>query len=325
MRYVQLASFENHLSQSEPDHLCTEYLVFLADPFERRQIMEHTYRLFPPQLERFSFRGGEKNFEKLKEEVQNFSLFVQERLFVIDELEVFSEKEKKELVSFLQQKDPKTRWILGAKSAQPLFSFMEGDGVILDLSKEKPWEREKRLVYQAQNYAKGQGKRVSIDALSLLFEYVGYDLAKLQQELLKLFCYTEEKKSVEKQDVIDCIKPDKTQNLWKWAEGVVWEKERDSMPDTLHALLPLIRSQLILGRKIACLLESKVAELEWGEYLPRIWPKVLEKRKGQVKLFTERYFEKGLKVLFEVEKLLREGSHHEEALLDWFQTELHRK
>ena len=116
----------------------------------------------------------------------------------------------------------------------------------------------------------------------------------------------------------------KSYTLWQIAERVVWGETIEAEEGDLSflALINALRAQLELGRKIASLEAAGVPEERWSEFLPRIWPKILEKRRSQVKKLGARYFERGMELLLDLEELSRQGSSQDRALLDRFRIAL---
>src|SRR5690606_14248909 len=127
------------------------------------------------------------------------------------------------------------------------------------------------------------------------------------------------------EDVI-CITPlSKTATLWQMAEDVVWDGKPFTSVDatSFHTLIIALRGQLHLGLTLATLIEEKRPAGEWGAYLPKLWPKILEKRSSQAARLGSSYFSKGLSRLFDVELSSRNSSTQYGALLDLFRAELY--
>jgi DNA polymerase III delta subunit len=204
-------------------------------------------------------------------------------------------------------------------------SAAEKEGIVLDSLAEKPWDKEKRLADTLAQRAKNAGKNLLPDVLPLLFERLGMDPALLVSEMDKLICYSGDQLNIAKEDVLAISPASRTSTLWHIAEEVIWEgavfPELD--PNAFHALIPALRNQLHLGLTLASLIEQKYPSDQWNQFLPKLWPKTLEKRSSQAARIGSLFFEKGLAKLLHIELLSRTSSTHTRALLDLFQAKLH--
>lgn len=312
MRFSSTRSFQKHLSTAAPDHLCHCYLVIAFDDYERNKILKG---IVPCGV---FFSGAEVSGSQILEALSP-TLFGSEPAVLVDEVEKLDKKEQQMLAAHL----PAAGYLLlGARKKIPLASAVEKEGVILDLSEEKPWDKEKRIAEQLFEKVNRAGKRLASDVPALLFERIGTDPAMLDREIEKLLCFIGERPTIERSDVFRCCPVTTTHTLWQIAEEVVWgEGKLPPDPNLFHALLPALRSQLQLGAKIASLSPRE----EWSQYLPKVWPKTLEKRRRSVERLGAAYFQKGLRLLFEVELLSRTGSNQFAPLLDLFRMSLHAR
>ncbi|MCC6127978.1 MAG: hypothetical protein IT584_02125 [Chlamydiae bacterium] len=179
---------------------------------------------------------------------------------------------------------------------------------------------------QLSERAKGAGKHFSSGAQQALLERVDKDAALLEKELDKLICYIGEKSSIEPSDVSQISASSRSQTLWQMAEEMVWEAKYIERIDEsmFHGLTAALRSQLQLGLKISSLVEANRSLSEIGLRVPKVWPKMLEKRIFQATQFQSEYFKKGLQLLFKIEMLSRSNSGDLLALLDFFRASLRK-
>jgi DNA polymerase-3 subunit delta len=298
------------------------YLLAIPDDYERQKTIKTllTQLVFDGSSPLF-FYGSEMEIGEVSDALQSPSLFGGESVVVIDEVEKIGKKELQILSSILQGSFS-GYLILAARLKTSLFSLIEKSGVVLDLTEEKPWEKERRILEQIHLKAQNGGKRLSSDVAPLLFEKLGFDLALLDQEMDKLICFVGDRPTIERADVFRLTPTSRQETLWKMAEEIVWEKGQNKVTESFYAMIPALRSQLQMGLKIASLHQSGLPQEKWSEYLSKVWPKTLEKRKSQALKLGSSYFSKGLGALFEVEKLSRTDSSQEEALLDFFRMSL---
>jgi DNA polymerase-3 subunit delta len=327
MRYQNLKSFQKHLSSAAPHNLCRVYLVAIPDDFERAKGIDAILSyLLTPDSPAARFTGTDLVLRDLLDALQSPSLLGGDPIVILDEIEKMPKKQAQTLADFLESASLGGYLLLGARAKSPLAPTVERLGVIFDLLDEKPWDKEKRMMEQLSERAKNAGKRLNPDVVSFLFERLEKDAALLESEIDKLICYVGERASIEREDVLRICSANRTHTLWQMAEEVIWEGGSLSSIDSasFHAVIPVLRSQLQLGLKITALIECKLPAEEWGVHLPKLWPKVLEKRSSQAARLGSAYFRKGLDRLFEIELLSRSGSTQYAALLDLLRTHLCR-
>jgi len=322
MKYPNLKAFQKHLSSAAPHNLCRMYLVAISDDFERMNALDSilAYLATPP----IRFSAADCNLLDVLDAMQSMSLFG-ESVILLDELEKFSKKQVQTLCENLSA--PAGYVLFGTRSKTPLAPLVEKEGIVLDLLEEKPWDKEKRLAEQLIDRAKNAGKRLSPDAPSLLFERLGVDPALLESEIDKLICYVGDRPLIAREDILQISPASRTATLWQTAEDVVWEgKEFPSLDSAaFHGLIPALRNQLHLGLTLATLIDEKCPSEQWSRYLPKLWPKTLEKRSSQAAHLGAPYFRRGLDKLFDIELLSRTNSTQYRALLDLFRAQIHAR
>ncbi len=320
MKYQNLKSFQKHLANAAPHHLCRFYLVAIADDYERAKTLDAILKLIATPPTHFS--GADCSLRDLLDALQTMTLFGDSPVVVLDEAEKLAKKDLLTLRDSLSGYPG--YFLLGARAKTIMTELIEKEGVILDLLEEKPWDKEKRLAEQLIEKAKAAGKKLMPDGAMLLFERLGADAALLDSELNKLICYVGERPVISREDILLLSPASKTATLWQSAEEVIWEKGAFPSLDvaSFHALLPALRSQLHLGLTLATLIEEKCPSDQWNQFLPKLWPKTLEKRSSQAARLGSSFFRKGLEKLFEVECLSRTNSTQYRALLDLFQANL---
>lgn len=321
MRYHNFRAFCKHLQSAAPDHLCRYYFVAVEDDYERKMAVSAVLSYFPKSsIVRLS--GTSVCCRELIELLFSPSLFGGESLVFLDDADKVGKKEIQTLSSLMSSASPCGYFLSASRSKTILSSTFEKVGVVLDLIDEKPWDKEKRLTEQVGERVARAGKRIAADALALLFERLGMDAAFLDSEIDKLVCFIGEKPMIERSDVFR-VSALREKQVWQMVEEIVWEGGAYFIDASFfHTLIPALRSQFQTGLKILDLLDQATPRDQWSLYLPRIWPKMLEKRISQVMRLGRIYFLRGLELLFDVECLSRTGSTREHALLDFFRFSL---
>jgi hypothetical protein len=295
MKFQNILAFQKHLTSSAPDHFLPVYGFIIKDSYERRYMIEKTYRFLKhyfPQLEMEVLEEG-KALET--------SLFSNERLIVIDGIEKWKGAELKRLIVEVKEASPKNRFALAGEGIPASFyDAVEQNLVCLDLSQEKPWDRKKRLLEEGIQIGMKIGKKISIPVMEEILLRVGEDLGALKNEVEKLALYQMKKQEITLEDVALLTKERIGENSWRIAEGVVLGESIED-PDCrdlsdLFALFGQIRFFLYIGLELT-------EKMKKG--LPLMHPSL---KKGQIEkwaFFVSRidpdFFSKALCFLFERE------------------------
>lgn len=322
MIFRDFVTFKKHLSSpGSTSSRC--YLLSIADDYERAKAAKLVISyLLSDGASPLFFSGAELEMRDLYDALQSPSLFGGEAVVFVDDVEKIGKKDLQALSSQITELQFDGFLILGSRLKTSLLPIIEKSGVVFDLIDEKIWDKEKRIIEQMSRRVENGGKRLSSDAAPLLLERVGSDSALLDQEIDKLICFVGSRPTIERSDVFRITAASKTETLWKIAEELIWEGGQNTTTDSFYALLPALRSQLQMGLKITSLQSSGIPRGKWSEYLPKLWPKILEKRSAQAVKLGSFYFHKGLELLFEVEHLSRTGCTREQALFDLFRVKL---
>ncbi|MCB1109274.1 MAG: hypothetical protein KDK44_06420, partial [Chlamydiia bacterium] len=191
------------------------------------------------------------------------------------------------------------------------------EGVTLDLSKEKPWDKDKRIKDQIVSKAQAAGKPLDHPALEYLFGAIGPDQALLERELEKLICFAQDKKSIDLTSVQTLVMPSVQQSTWQIAEQIVWEKRlpKQISSNDFPVLVGSIRYQLELGLALCTLTPE-----QFQEHYPKLRPRAVDKyRNCHLPL---SFFEKGLQALYKAERLFKDGISNGGLCLDLFMGQL---
>lgn len=323
MKYQSLSSFQKHLVSAAPNHLCRIYLIGIANDFERAKTMDSIVKYLPGSLSRFTAKVDD--LKEVLDSMQSMSL-LGESIVVFDEVEKLLKKEMELLTKALSE--PSGYVVLGLRTRQAkLMEVAEKEGVVLDLIGEKPWDREKRIGLQVTELVRGANKSFGVGALELLFERVGFDAALLESEVEKLICYTGERAVIGREDIFAISSVSKAASFWQIAEAVIWEGGEFGTLDNnaFHAIVPALRNQLHIGLTLATLIEERRPSTEWSQFLPKLFPKTLEKRSSQAARLGSAYFKKGIEHLFDMELDSRNTSGNLNTLLDLFRAKIYAR
>ncbi len=332
MKFQTSASFEKHLTQSYPDHLAHVYLFISMCVYEKQLWTEHLTKLLKQKdanLQITRFDATETSPMIIQDEVRAPTLWGGLRVLLVDQIDKI--KPLGPFLDLLNHPAPDVFLIFLATSAKPmaeLYQKGKKDLVALDVSEEKPWDKERRLQEWLRDEARRLGKQLSSEVAAELLRHLGPDLATLHQELKKLTTFVGEKNILERKDVeAICGAKDLTTG-WQLSETVVWKQPvalQDKIADMgfLFPFLGQVRYHLQLGAQLADLIERKTAMQDLKKHFPSV--RSLEKF---IPIATERgsrFFLNGLLKLYDFELLAKSAPLDLSIAFDIFQTRLHEK
>lgn len=319
MRYQTISSWEKHLEQASPDHLCPYYFLLVEDDQERRQLVKKAASFFssgPLCLEM------DLPWETLFYQLSSPTFFEPEgALVVADYSRAPSKEELKRLKQFLLT-SPSCRLILGFPTAEKLGNWFEEKGVILEVAKNQSFGQWQQKI---QERVAQEKKQFTKEAFRYLLQGGKRTFSFWENELEKLLCFVGDKKVIEKKDV-ECSLAQEEKALWQLSFQMVWKqkvpKEIFSMEEALFfPLLAFLRKELTLGWRLALCLRQNIPPS--APSFPKLWGKQGEEKKQKAIVWKENYFKKALKGLFEVEFLAKDGINSYSSLLVLWIAELH--
>jgi DNA polymerase-3 subunit delta len=333
LKYQNSASFLKHLKDAFPDHLSLLYLIAISEEAERKKIVREIISLKKkkdPACEVIMLDGNILTGEKLREEAMMAPLWSQSRILVIDSIDKMKKSVQEVLISSFTHRLRGFSFLLGASSLKGLTDVLEKEKkelVVLDLSAEKPWDRQTRLKEWIVELAKNEKKTFGTSALSALFDRIGYQYASLEQEMNKLISYVGDKNLIEVKDVEAICCNLTSSSLWQFAEAMAWETETVKEPpfedvSSLLSFIPILRSQLQIGLKIKSLLSSGSSASDLHIHFPGIRPHSLEKFLKEAQHKPAHYFIEGIKALFSFEWNLKSSSHCFELSWELFKAKI---
>lgn len=235
------------------------------------------------------------------------SLFGTLPIALLDRIDEIGEKELLSLSEYVAHPTPNSYLILGASSLKYLADFYDKgkkEVVILDLSLEKPWQREKRMKKVCAARIASEGKIISPALLDHLFKELPLELGLIEQEISKLLCYVGEKKEISMDDMRAVVCFGKAKEGWQRADEIVWggklSMEKEEMDATLlFGLIGQIRYYLEKGLMVASLIEKGKSLQEIADEYAEISNSLLEKFSQNPR--SLEFFKRGLVLLFELE------------------------
>ncbi|MFS8563499.1 MAG: hypothetical protein LVR00_03910 [Rhabdochlamydiaceae bacterium] len=239
MKYYNLASFDKHLREAFPDHPSPTYLIVTSCPFERRQIAQKIFSLIAKKEEAFfqTFDSQATTIDTILTDLNTSSLFGGKGVIFFDGLE--SVKPLTTLTEYVSQPSPFSFLILGSSSSKSLTDlYQKGkkEMVVLDLSEEKPWDKERRIHEWLVQEAKAEGKHLPSEVAVALIDKVGPVMPALHQEIEKLLCFIGDREVISLADVQALCHCLPEANGWQLAEKVIWNKDARFVHDKIGDL-----------------------------------------------------------------------------------------
>lgn len=278
-----------------------------------------------PSASRSAFHAAETPLEKVLEQLSSQSLFGSHDIVMLDHVQELKKEGREALAPFLRSPSPFVTAIFGGSSFKPfadLYQMAKKVAIVLDLSDEKPWDREKRIREWLSSRVQREKKVLTSDAAAFLMEQCGADMALLEQELIKCICFAGERQKIELRDVEAIGSAASFPSGWQFAESLVWQggKCAHEPIDDISSLLLLIgqlRYHLQLGMQIASLLNCG----KTGQEIAQALPQVRRNLDQYISIAQKRplsFFQQGIRHLFEVESQAKNSSHDPALLLDLF-------
>lgn len=334
MKYQNIDTFNKYLNISFPNNVPNLFFVISKEDFERSKIIDSITCFFPRNnffaISRYS--AEDNNAQEVIANLNSLSLLGDKPVVVLDEVELYKSKDLQLIVSYLKDNKLKSYCVLAArdkKSLLTLFSEVDKRGVILDVSQEKTYEKEKRLSsFITERFAQNK-KSISIEARDLILTLIGLDMCMLQNEIDKISLFVGSKTNIEKEDVEAICSSLGTMTPWQIAEKIIFEEdpfivnlEKDYYIDAsfFQSLITALRYNLQEGYKVSSALEKN---LNLNELFMSTNAKILEKRKSMAKIHGSEFFKEALKELFEIDLLSKSGMSSYLFLIDLFRIKLY--
>lgn len=271
MRYHTLPALEKHLAQTpfNPHGNC--FGIQAEDDLERRFIRDKIASYFIKQFPRVAAQEidlAQANIQHVLQEIDSTDLFATEKLYVLKSPEKLTKEALELLIKKLSEAQCLGVIVEGhdVKVETKLYEKLKKQMVVLDVSKEKPWDRKARLFSWLESIATHHKKMVHKDALEMLYEKCKKQFSWMYQELEKLLCFAKDASSISAHDVQKLCGLDPEVNTYVLCEKIVFggqEGIRQALnypmqPQELFALLGQLRFQLHTGIKLQEYLKRKI-------------------------------------------------------------------
>jgi DNA polymerase III delta subunit len=316
LKFQNVTAFEKHLHSSS---LVSSYLIATSDGDERLTLASNTVSMLMkkhPGSEVIAFSAQQHAFSVVVESLSTHPLFSSHVIVRLDDANLYNKKEREILESLVIKPSGFAFLVMSSSSLKEFSSLCtsaKNDLVILDLTAEKPWDKQRRLQQWVVERGLKEGKKVSMQVALELMDACGPDMMLLEKELLKLSTYVGERPLITSDDVkkigVNYILP----TGWQMAEALVFEGKapvEDAAFD-LSDLLPLlgqVRYHWTMLRQVSYYLSQRAPKEEITTHIPQLRPASLDKYIQTASSFEALFFDEALKALFKIELLAKNSS-----------------
>ncbi len=308
------------------------WLVCHDQPQEREYILDRIKAFFSHHsIKKFSIQQGQGQLAL--DELLSFDLFSEKSLVVIEEADKWDKKGLEALSSAFAAlgEHSLVEVILVAnqsKGIEPFYKANDASCVCLDLSREKPWDKDKRLAAWCQEIAKREGKTLYLEVANRILERARGDLGLIESELKAVIDLIGDRALITMQDVQKTGAALPVELSWDFAKKLVYEEAigashvfHRGVADTSFA------SQVRYFLHIGLALCSKGSTKTTSSVTMAINKFSDQKKRHFMQMAQKRgrpFFDKGLKLLAQTEQLIRLGGK-EKALLETFCIQLEKE
>ncbi len=311
MKFTTSTAFDKHLQASRQDHLCDTYLILDPEDYVQKKWAKKI--ISADQLVE-SFDGQEANLSDLKMALESASMFTTSKCVCLYNCNKLSKEGFKSLQKYCENPHPAIRLILTGSSMPKELFFLNKSAVILDLTLEKPWDRDKRLALDVQVQFSKEKIQITLMLAEQLVKTCGSQVSIIDNETEKLICALVGKSQVSRQD-LDQIPMQPQHSIFKIGQAVLENQIKEALQMAHLQKFPiqlLIYSLRSLFQRSFRLKELSMQEV--AQLMPQLKGPLLEKNLKWIQHIGPEQFKKMLRILFEIELLSKNQAVAEEFL-----------
>lgn len=323
MRFTSLAACEQYLASNTSLQLAS-YAILAKEDSDRGHLVSSLRKYLPQDLQRFV--AGQTPFSTILEELSSLSWLSSAKTILLENVDLLPKQDLQALLPYIPSPTKGCYLLMTAASlpsASKLYTTLDQHGLLIDLSSEKPWEREDRFRTMAVSFLQQAQKKIAQPALQLLVKHAGGDLWSLENECHKLIAYLGLRQEVTLRDVHALTMNLSHETGWKLGDALLegdfpaaFRIAKSLLQDGIapHAILAQLRGQMEKGLVAASLLEGGGTSLEVAKRLAPLSGKALERQIAIARSFGTMRFKKALEALYEGDLLARSSAEPSWAL-----------
>ena len=312
MKFSHLPAFEKHVHSADPDYLSDVYLIVDPEEYVQKKLAK---KLLLEGEEWVVYHAEELTFPKIDELLNSFSMFSASTCTCIVAIEKLPKNFLKKFLDYLKSPKNNMRLVLTASSMLKDFAVFAKDGVALDLSGEKPWDKEKRLSMQVLQKLRSAQLRASSAICNQIVKMCGSRVALIDQEVEKLSCYLYGKSEVARQD-LEIILSNPQQSIFKIGQALFERHLKDALELTKEQKFPLMMLVYSLRSMLQRSYRLKgIDRSDYAQKFPQLKGYLLDKTLKLSNQYSAPQFKRMLQILFEIELLMKSQPMTEDFLI----------
>ena len=201
------------------------YLLTGEDVYRKNQVINELIKILQPDdFNIYRSEADKADWSEALTLANTAPVFSNTRMVILTGIEKIRKEPKEALLRYLNNPLPTTTLVLthndskNIKTEKTLAGLAADEGCVADLSEDQ----RPALTLWARNKMQEKGLQPDFDALDVLCEAVGGELAAMEQEIEKLYLYTLDRadKKITKQDVLACIGFSKEENPFELSNAI---------------------------------------------------------------------------------------------------------
>ncbi len=292
-------------SLSQPGHHLF-LAIFAGDERDAKHLAKETLASLAqkhPGLEAVYMTGGDSAVDGWISEWTAEDLFAPHRCFVLSGLDSLSATSVEKILTSLSHCSSSTYFLIlseGRVEKQKKFSSEATKGLILDLRKEKPWDKQKRLCEEMVFFAKEQKRKLTIEEAMKWLQVIGLDIFRLESEIFRYTLLYPDHREIKAP--LSFFATQKEYKAWQIVDQILFGEAHFVAPDMegyeLVSLFSQLKSRLHLA--IAVKEKNDEAMKKW-----MISESMLAKQKPLIDAYPLTYYLRALQTVYEGERLSR--------------------
>lgn len=311
MKFHSIQSFEKHLQETFPKDISHLYAVIATDLIERRFLIDKILQALKKAgitLEKVSYLLEESSFEEIRDELEAQDLFSGNKIILLKHFEKASASFLENTAEVLARGCSHYVIFEGEEwKADKFYEKLKKEIIVIDLSKEKPWERKQRLFSWIEGVIQRNRKNVHKEVLDILYDRCEKNFSAMMQEVEKWLIYGKDEQTFTKKELEKLCGYKPETNNWSLAEEIVWEGSITQALDKkidqsqFFSILGQLRYQCELGVKIKQLLLSGASQENVYKAFPQLQSKTMQKYLSHAQHYRLEYFQQAQALLSDYE------------------------
>lgn len=237
------------------------YLLYGEEGYLKRQYKERFTKAMLPEGDTMNYayyEGKNVDVREVIDLAETLPFFSERRLIVFENTGFFKSAGA-ELADYVKEMPPTTYFLFienEVDKRSKLYKAVKAKGHIVELGAQD----EATLKRWVAGLVKKEGKQISESCIVYLLGKIGTDMENIQRELEKLFCYTLERDSIEKEDIDAVCVTQITNHIFDMVNAVAEKKQKKAL-DLYYELLalkePPMRILFLLTRQYRILFHIK--------------------------------------------------------------------